>query len=93
MSTMMTVLSHVFSVFRVASVLILQALGQSQDDADEHYDDCDLALALVFPGCPLFVTPRSLCLKMESTSLCRDRERLKQVCVNVKDQRYTTTAI
>ena len=30
---------------------------------------------------------------MESTSLCRDRERLKQVCVNVKDQRHTTTAV
>ena len=30
---------------------------------------------------------------MESTSPCRDRERLKQVCVNVKDQRHATTAI
>ena len=30
---------------------------------------------------------------MESTSLCRDRERLKQVCVNVKEQGYTITAV
>ena len=50
----MMIVPLTLTLFRVASFLTQYGLGQSQNEADEYYDDCDLHMFSVFSGCPCF---------------------------------------
>ena len=67
-------------------------MGQSQDGADERHDDCCLLLVLVLPSCLVCDSRESFASGWKVHQHCQDRDCLKQVSVNVKDQGHATTA-